>query len=464
MCTNVFTLVLDVEKKAYHFIERFFKSENERTLNLKRNIVFSFLVKIFSVLTSLLLVPLTINFVNPMQYGIWITLSSIIGWFTFFDFGLTNGLRNKITEAKANGHIFLCKIYVSTIYVILTLFFFLFAIVAVWANNYIHWSSVLNIDEKYNSELLRVFNVVIVFFCLQMILRIISTLLQADQKPAIASFIDLVGQIGILILIYLSSLWFSGSLFMLASIVSVIPVLILLIVSFYLYRKRYRAYIPSLKYVKLRYAKDIMGMGGKFFFIQISWILIFQCTNIILLRTTDGETVTLYNILYKYYNAQLMIFSIVLGPYWSAFTEAYVKEEYLWMENSYKKLKKMWSLFSIWIVFTIIISPIVFHLWIGESIQIPIAYSMAMGVYTIIMIKSNLNITLIAGIGKISMQVLIDVFLALVSIPLLLILCEKFGILGVIFASILMPLSHSILGDIQLNKILSRTAKGVWSR
>ena len=62
------------------------------------------------------------------------------------------------------------------------------------------------------------------------------------------------------------------------------------------------------------------------------------------------------------------------------------------------------------------------------------------------------------------MQVLIDVFLALVSIPLLLILCEKFGILGVIFASILMPLSHSILGDIQLNKILSRTAKGVWSR
>ena len=464
MCTNVFTLVLDVEKKAYHFIERFFKSENERTLNLKRNIVFSFLVKIFSVLTSLLLVPLTINFVNPMQYGIWITLSSIIGWFTFFDFGLTNGLRNKITEAKANGHIFLCKIYVSTIYVILTLFFFLFAIVAVWANNYIHWSSVLNIDEKYNSELLRVFNVVIVFFCLQMILRIISTLLQANQKPAIASFIDLVGQIGILILIYLSSLWFSGSLFMLASIVSVIPVLILLIVSFYLYRKRYRAYIPSLKYVKLRYAKDIMGMGGKFFFIQISWILIFQCTNIILLRTTDGETVTLYNILYKYYNAQLMIFSIVLGPYWSAFTEAYVKEEYLWMENSYKKLKKMWSLFSIWIVFTIIISPIVFHLWIGESIQIPIAYSMAMGVYTIIMIKSNLNITLIAGIGKISMQVLIDVFLALVSIPLLLILCEKFGILGVIFASILMPLSHSILGDIQLNKILSRTAKGVWSR
>ena len=278
-----------LKKKAYHFIERFFKSENERTLNLKRNIVFSFLVKIFSVLTSLLLVPLTINFVNPMQYGIWITLSSIIGWFTFFDFGLTNGLRNKITEAKANGHIFLCKIYVSTIYVILTLFFFLFAIVAVWANNYIHWSSVLNIDEKYNSELLRVFNVVIVFFCLQMILRIISTLLQADQKPAIASFIDLVGQIGILILIYLSSLWFSGSLFMLASIVSVIPVLILLIVSFYLYRKRYRAYIPSLKYVKLRYAKDIMGMGGKFFFIQISWILIFQCTNIILLRTTDGE-------------------------------------------------------------------------------------------------------------------------------------------------------------------------------
>ena len=36
-----------------------------------------------------------------MVYGL--TLSSIIGWFAFFDIGFGNGLRNKFAEAIAKG-------------------------------------------------------------------------------------------------------------------------------------------------------------------------------------------------------------------------------------------------------------------------------------------------------------------------------------------------------------------------
>ena len=52
---------------------------------------------------GLVLVPLTINYLNPTKYGIWITLSSVIGWFSFFDIGLGNGLRNRFAEAIANN-------------------------------------------------------------------------------------------------------------------------------------------------------------------------------------------------------------------------------------------------------------------------------------------------------------------------------------------------------------------------
>ena len=54
-------------------------------------------------LISLLLVPLTIDYLNPTQYGIWITLMSVIAWFNFFDIGLGNGLRNKFATAKAEN-------------------------------------------------------------------------------------------------------------------------------------------------------------------------------------------------------------------------------------------------------------------------------------------------------------------------------------------------------------------------
>ena len=47
--------------------------------------------------------PLTIDFVNPTQYGIWLTLSSLLAWFSFFDIGLSLGFRNRFAQAKANG-------------------------------------------------------------------------------------------------------------------------------------------------------------------------------------------------------------------------------------------------------------------------------------------------------------------------------------------------------------------------
>mgnify|MGYP000199442594 FL=1 len=48
-----------------------------------------------------MLIPITINYVNADNYGIWLTVSSIISWMSFFDIGINNGLKNKFAEAKA---------------------------------------------------------------------------------------------------------------------------------------------------------------------------------------------------------------------------------------------------------------------------------------------------------------------------------------------------------------------------
>ena len=81
-----------------------------------RNIIISFIAKGVSVVCSLLIVPITINYVNPTRYGIWLTISSIIGWVLFFDFGMGHGLRNKFAEAKAKGDMELAIKFVSTTY------------------------------------------------------------------------------------------------------------------------------------------------------------------------------------------------------------------------------------------------------------------------------------------------------------------------------------------------------------
>src|SRR5664280_113011 len=95
-------------------IKNFFNQGNERSVNAKRNILFIAILKGCGIAISLFLVPVTIHYVNPTRYGIWLTLSSIVGWFSFFDIGLGNGLRNKFAEAIASENHDLARTYVST--------------------------------------------------------------------------------------------------------------------------------------------------------------------------------------------------------------------------------------------------------------------------------------------------------------------------------------------------------------
>lgn len=67
-----------------------------------------------TILISLILVPMTLSYLNPYEYGIWLTLSSTLAWIYTFDIGLGNGLRNKLTEALALNDLKLARIYVST--------------------------------------------------------------------------------------------------------------------------------------------------------------------------------------------------------------------------------------------------------------------------------------------------------------------------------------------------------------
>ena len=87
------------------------KSRNE---NVKYNIVYSFLLKIIGVLLSFFLFPLTMNYLTAIEYGIWVTLVSMINWINMFDVGIGLGLRNKLAEAVSKNDLIEIREYIST--------------------------------------------------------------------------------------------------------------------------------------------------------------------------------------------------------------------------------------------------------------------------------------------------------------------------------------------------------------
>src|SRR5690606_5578385 len=133
----------------------------------KKNILGSIVIRGASIAISLIMVPLTIEYVNPSRYGIWLTLSSIVGWFSFFNIGLTHGLRNKFAEARATGDDSLAQMYVSTTYAILTLIFGVVWLMFLLVNPFLNWSGILNVPEEMSQELSTLAAVVFTYFCLQ---------------------------------------------------------------------------------------------------------------------------------------------------------------------------------------------------------------------------------------------------------------------------------------------------------
>ena len=93
----------------------------DRSQKANINTIVSLFFRGGSILLSFILVPLTINYINADAYGVWITLTSIVGWVAMFDIGIANGLKNKLSESLAEQDYEKGRMYVSTTYIIIGL-------------------------------------------------------------------------------------------------------------------------------------------------------------------------------------------------------------------------------------------------------------------------------------------------------------------------------------------------------
>lgn len=454
----------NITLKLISYLNDFFKTGHERSIRAKKNILFSFIIKGLSIAISLVLVPLTISYVNPTRYGIWLTLSSIIGWFSFFDIGFGNGLRNKLAEAITKGQYDLARIYVSTTYAILAMIIGVILILFFSINPFLNWADILNAPQEMAGELSILALIVFVFFCIQFVLQLLITVMTANQEPAKASFFSFLGSLISLLIIFVLTKTTQGSLVYLGTAFSVAPVVVLLASSFWLFRYDYKKYSPSIKYVKFSHARDLMGLGIKFFVLQVAAIVIYQTSNIIIAQLFGPAQVTPYNIAYKYFGVVPMIMGIILMPFWSAFTEAWTKKDIQWIKNTMVKLKIIWVLMAIGTIIMLIFSNFIYKLWVGKEIVVPFSVSALLAAYVIIYSWNGIYINFLNGVGIIKLQLYSGILGMVLNVPLAIYFGRTLGIVGVIIPTVLMGVINMVWSVIQYNKIVNFKAKGLWAK
>ena len=292
-----------------------YKNTDGRSKKMYKNTVAMMFIKGASIIISLMSAPIMLHHVNRADYGVLLTLTSIVSWVGMMDVGLGNGLRNKLPGMLASGDFQSAKKAVSSSYATLALYVGLLIAVFLFVSPHINWLSVLNSPKSDAMEISGLAMVVFIAFCAQFLLGLIVSILYAYQMPAITSLISFGSQVvtflALIVQIYIFNV---SSVFQIGAVNCLVPPLFLLVATIILFSTKLKEVAPTFKLIDFKSVAGILSLGVKFFILQIITIVLFQANSIIITRVVGPEAVVEYNLAFRYISVLTMFFNIAITP------------------------------------------------------------------------------------------------------------------------------------------------------
>ena len=441
---------------------RIFRGDS-RTVLIKKNIAGSFLIKGWNCIIQFFLVPLILKCLNQYEYGIWATIYSMLIWIDYFDIGIGNGLRNKLAEAMAAENLARAQRLTSTTFLMLGIIIIPIVCLLIAVVKNIDCYVVFNVSSDLVPNLREILYASITIVGGTFIFKFIGNIYLGLQMPAVNNFLLAAGRTLSLIGIGILAFSDNHSLLHVAVVYTITPLIIYLI-AYPITFHHYPFLRPSFKKFDYKELKELYNLGVKFFFVQIGGAVLFASSNLLISNIVSPSQVTPYQISYYYFNIPLIIFTIISTPVWSATTDAYTKGEWDWIIKMEQKMRLIMILSFILIILMIIISPIVYQLWIGHKVKIDMVLSTLMGLYIAVLIFSLCYSNFLYGIGKIWLSTVITVIEAVIFLPIAYAFGNKYGVIGIIESLTLVNSLCAVTNYIQFKKISSNTATGSWDR
>jgi O-antigen/teichoic acid export membrane protein len=429
--------------------------EKTRSSRVKKNIFFGFIFKALNISIGFYTVSVTLNCIDSDTYGIWLIITSMIGWLGFFDIGLGNGLRNKFAAAITLGDEKQARQLVTTAYV--TIFFICFTanFLLFYLIDHVDLPRLIGISEnKIDLGNLRVLvKVVSASFFITLTLNLIGALLNALQKGYITAAIDLISKTLTLFGIIWISKTENVSLLNLSLIYAIVTPGVLLLSSFYFFLILYKRYCPTLDLFDYSKVRDLFSLGLSFFVIQISGILLYQTNNVIISHLIGQDMVTKYNVSLKYFSVLSIAWSIVLAPFWSASTEAWVTKDFKWLSRNVTKLIKAWIVLLILGIVMLALSNRVFAIWINNDFRVPLGLTITMLISILLSAWNGIFSHFFNGTGKLNVQLFFAISTSVINVPLAWYLGRLYGIEGILLSNAILALPTVIVYPIYMRRL-----------
>lgn len=335
------------------------------------NTIILLIIRGGALIVALFTTPYYIKYFNNNEIlGVWFTLLSVMNWVLNFDFGISNGMRNKLVEVFIQGDTKKTKDYISSGYITLCVFSVLLFTVMELGAHKVDWNSFLNISSESfgTAELLKTISIVLLSVCLQFIMKIINSIFYALQNSAVPGLLNLISNAGLLFYVITTvNLRKEGNAVTLAMVYLIASNLPLVLASVIMFLTSLKNCRPSIMHFKPAYAKEILGLGCKFLWLQIMQLLLCNSNEFFITRLLEPALVVEYQIYFKVFGIIGSIVAIISTPIWSAATKAKTEKNTDKIRMLTRQLYMIGGLASFCEFLLIPGLQIIFKLWLGKE-------------------------------------------------------------------------------------------------
>ena len=399
---------------------------------------------------NLIAIPLYINYLGVDQYGVWITIFSLVGVIALFEIGVDQYVVASLSTESGDltvatkmviSKVLLIKIYTSLLYILGGIFLY----------NYYRLFISVGVDMTQSMQLIVV--VLVSFYVVNLYINLYNSLLISKQKfqfinivTAVFSVLAIILALGMLNLGYgIESIpigLFSASFLQL-----------LIYINYF----KDTLNLSSTKVVFFKKIdKELINYSTSFQVLKIAYYYRNQLINLVINNVIGSYAVTIYSVVTRLSTMTATIINKMIGPLFPQLT----------IEISKNTANKLFIRLNILIVrITIIfatliyfINPIFINFWVGSGYEVSRSYLASYLIYYIIIQSMSIYGMVIYSTKKFEKWPFYAVIEVGTSLILAIFLGNLYGIVGIISALVISSLFiqiylfYIVLNQLEINK------------
>jgi O-antigen/teichoic acid export membrane protein len=391
-----------------------------------------------SIITTLVAVPLTVNYLGLERYGLWMTMSSLIAMLGFADLGIGNGLINAVSEANGKDDREMAQNYVSSSFFVLTGVAVALGVLFTFVYPHVPWRRVFNISSPLAISEAGPATAIFVGCFLASIPLSLVTKVQMGYQEGFASNVwtasgQLLGLCSVLLVIH-----HHAGLPWLILAMAGSPVVTLLINSVVVFGIQRPWLLPQRRNVTKDSIRGILCPGMYFFVLQIAMSSAWLSDSLIVAHMLGSAAVTQYSVPMKLFSIPPSILMMVLAPLWPAYGEAVARHDIAWVKSTLvRSLCVTAVIMGITSTFLVVFGAPIIKLWAGPQITPTLPLLVGLGLWMVLFAEGNAIAMFLNGISALRFQAMIAVAMAFSSLILSLLLVPAIGVAGVVWGTII---------------------------